>query len=611
MKLKVLILLPVAAFCLSGCGAIVSTAIKTVANQTRQNNTSAAASGYLASLQPLPSGAGLVVGAPVAKDAKLADFGAGCARWIFLHAGGQGELGKTPLWGTVDNGRKQIGAKNWQLTPEQGAKLAQAVGATHAATGEIANQNGKIRLIFALQKADDNSQVGEPLVLTGTREQIVAQLPAAARQIAARLGAKKPVVPAKIAIKTDELEFLGAVPYWGAQTDDMTEIEAAQLRKISPREPLASVLLERGGTIKTDEAWAPIVAQAVRNAPQNPLVIGDIAFLGAQMLKTHNAVFSKTAKQFPKNYIMAAAQSCAHRVAGDRTGELNWAETAVRAAPNNPTAWLELSAALGNNAQDLRDSRWAKDVSQSEWTTLSDLYGKRLAASQKITELAPDWTFGWSDLAEAATFAGNQGQAEDALWKALELDPANSEAYNWGMQMLQPKWGGNSKDLLTLCQQAAKNSDKASIGARTLVSALEATEQSDQTKGLLEQIVQNDPKNAGAAAELGAIYHYKESDYQKAEQLYVAALAANPDDAQANSSLGDLHQFVKNDPAGAEKLYRRAIALEPANGYFHANLGRCLWLNGRQSEGVAEAQQAKALGFKADHPVWDLVGVKP
>ena len=70
--------------------------------------------------------------------------------------------------------------------------------------------------------------------------------------------------------------------------------------------------------------------------------------------------------------------------------------------------------------------------------------------------------------------------------------------------------------------------------------------------------------------------------------------------------------FVHNDPKTAEAMYRKAIAQKPSDGYFHANLARCLASTGRKPEAIAEAKQAKTLGFDdANHQVWGLTGVSP
>lgn len=615
MKLKVLclILLPLSASTVSGCGLVVKSAVEAVSKNMLQANTATANTAYVQSLKSIPSGSGLVVCEPVTqqKSVELAEFGAGCTRWLHLHAGGQGELGKTPLWGTLDNARKTLGSPNLRLTTVKGQALARSAGATHVATSDISETNEAIRLVLKLQSATDGAAVGEPLVLKGTREQIVDQIPSAARKLAVRLGAKNPTIPQKIAVAPADLQFLGKAPWWGAKTNSITPADTARLLSLSAREALAGVLLQRSGTLQTDAAWTPVVAQLMRHTPQNSLVMGEVCYLRARLMAPHRTTFDKLATRFPNNYLLASAQACLARIVRNRVTELAFAERAVRAAPANVTAWFELSAALSNSAGDLRMARYANQISATQWTTLGDLYSKRLAVTHKITKLAPNWTYSWSELAAAATFAGSQNEAENALWKALQLDAGNGEAYAWGLEMFQPKWGGSRQDLFKLATQAALNADKCFVDVRPMVTAFHETNQKSRLLPLLQQIVQKDSQNAGAAHELGAIYHYEQRSYRKAEQLYNAALAINPNDGRANSSLGDLHQFVKNDPVGAERLYRHAISCEPSNGYFYANLARFLALNGRRNQAMVAVQKAKALGYTDNHPVWELLGVKP
>ena len=57
---------------------------------------------------------------------------------------------------------------------------------------------------------------------------------------------------------------------------------------------------------------------------------------------------------------------------------------------------------------------------------------------------------------------------------------------------------------------------------------------------------------------------------------------------------------MKRDYHEAERFYRKAIELVPKVGLFHANLARCLILQGRRDEGTEEWNKAVELGYKAD-----------
>ena len=65
-------------------------------------------------LHAAPLAADIVVCEPVAKtpNAAVADFGAGCARWLFFTVGGRPELGQTPLWSDVERAPSEMGVPN-------------------------------------------------------------------------------------------------------------------------------------------------------------------------------------------------------------------------------------------------------------------------------------------------------------------------------------------------------------------------------------------------------------------------------------------------------------------------------------------------------------------
>lgn len=67
-----------------------------------------------------------------------------------------------------------------------------------------------------------------------------------------------------------------------------------------------------------------------------------------------------------------------------------------------------------------------------------------------MTELTPSNTYAWLNLAKAAAFNGDSVLADTALWKAIKLEPSNSECYKSGLQLNQPKWYGNPDKLAIL-----------------------------------------------------------------------------------------------------------------------------------------------------------------
>ena len=243
---------------------------------------------------------------------------------------------------------------------------------------------------------------------------------------------------------------------------------------------------------------------------------------------------------------------------------------------------------------------------------------------------------------------------DKALWKAIALDRNNFDAYSWGLQMYQPKWGGDRTKLLKIVEMASANDERFAVLYEDVVDALRAVGDRGKADEMLEKAIalfksraQRDPRdaeahyklafiaksdsqrryddaiaefqtflklkprNAEVYYQLGWIYHYQKRQYSGVEKLYRQAIALCPTHDDAYNSLGNIHEFVKGDAAGAERLYRKAIALNPSEGFYHANLARWMVAQNRRNEAMAEAQKAIALGFEGPHPAFDQLGLNP
>ncbi len=147
---------------------------------------------------PIKGGAGIIVCEPAATgmDEQPLTFTAGCARWLQFTVGGQGELGKTPLWTAIARAERELGRSDLRLTPDEAVKLCRITGATHAAIGTAAGTADHITLTYQLYALATKKPVGAALKVSGTKAQIVAALPDLARGLAQSLGVSAPRVPA-------------------------------------------------------------------------------------------------------------------------------------------------------------------------------------------------------------------------------------------------------------------------------------------------------------------------------------------------------------------------------------------------------------------------------
>lgn len=431
-------------------------------------------------LTPLPSGPGLQVCEPAGATGGLAQFGAGCGRWLHLMAAGQPELGRTPLWITSAVVARQFRQSNLSFPPETAVPLGRLVGATHVATGEISEAGQSITLTYTLRAVADGKTVGEPLALTGTREQIAAGLPGMARQLAQGLGVKDPTLPAAVAETPAELELIGAMPWlpdesWKQETLQRLRAMGQESRGGTAEAPgrtaLASFLfmLHQGemGAVSTCQLAC---ASLLPILPRNPLFLAEAArtawacryrydqIVSADRLPTDRVREGLAAQ--PRCYLLHTADLYLKRMSPDLTAARQASEMAVRCSATSSEAWLILGSTISLQSDGIRRARTADAMSEAEWKRLIPLYGEELAASLKAVLLNEGSARAWETLSSAATFAGEQELAETALWKGLAIDPADRALLKWGLQMYQPKWFNNRVKL----EQVARMTLEAARG---------------------------------------------------------------------------------------------------------------------------------------------------
>ena len=93
----------------------------------------------------------------------------------------------------------------------------------------------------------------------------------------------------------------------------------------------------------------------------------------------------------------------------------------------------------------------------------------------------------------------------------------------------------------------------------------------EQAAGLFRQIVENDPKDFPAWAELGRLY-FIQKNFDAAEKAYLEALTLNPDYQIALISLGRLRLVQKNFD-GAIEVLTHAVKLQPTSAQANYFLG--------------------------------------
>ncbi|MBV9470743.1 MAG: hypothetical protein JOZ57_16005 [Abitibacteriaceae bacterium] len=434
-----------------------------------------------AHLKPLNSGPGIIVCEPISTtgNAAFGAFGVGCGRWLHVTVGGQGELGKTPLFPYIAYAEHEKQWPNLRLSPENALEIANMLGATHVATGHIEGTPAKCELAYQLWEATGGGEIGTPIVAAGSQADIVAALPRIARELAVRLGVANPFIPPAVNVTPTELTGIGYIPL-GSPFVLQPDWKQQLLAKAGEC-PLAGLII-----IESKEVTPEVVGRVLAPSVDNVVILGEIGVAKPTLLQPYDTQINQLVQKFPYNYQLATIDGLRKRSQENRKAEIAAMELAVLCSPGNSWAWIYLGDALSNQAEDIRKSRIAGQITDAEWASLNKLYPLWQAAETRATQLDKLNSWAWADLATAATFNSNSRIADAALWKALELNPYNASTYSWGLQMYQPKWDDDPAKLLKVAEAAAKQRFLTPTLAYEVVDVLQNfTEVTDHTQQII------------------------------------------------------------------------------------------------------------------------------
>ena len=407
-----------------------------------------------------PTLAGVSEGEVPEEQQPLANFGAGCARWLFLHVGGHGELGKTPLWVSITRALADMGKRQTRISAEEAPDFAARMGATHVAVGNIEGNDEKLTLTFRLLDSA-GKPVDEPLVASGTKTEVLKALPGMAVELAERLGVKKPRVPEQVPISAEDLQFLGRVYFEPVNLREEKHVE--RLREIAERSNLAALFYYMHAAAhqeRSEIVWA--IERLAKSAPDNALIWSGVA-LRAKIVLEFPAfeTFMETVKpnlaRYPNSYLYTSAEVFFRRrfISWFKTSR-EAAEHSIRCATKNPEAWGNLAYYIYAHAYLLRRARFVSQIPKEEWSQLEKLYRLEVAVRKKAVEADPKFGIGWLDLSKAAANTGDAKTADEAFWQAVDLGRQQGNTFHWGLNMYSSAWFNDPEKQRKVAQLAAK-----------------------------------------------------------------------------------------------------------------------------------------------------------
>ena len=547
---------------------------------------------------PVPSSPGLIVCDPVPGSPALTVFSTACGRWLDLVAAGQPELGRTPLWESRERAQGEMGRANFALTLAQARALAGMTGITHAACGTLTGTPVRCTLTYGLYALPSGRPLGPPLIQTGTEPQIVAALPGMAKALDVRLGVHAPQMPS-VGLSAAELIKTETI----ADADSVSDADLLVLSRLSARCPLAGMYYLGTRASHDQVLLNGMVKTLLAQLPGNTLALSHVGYDQAQALRPYAAPTRALIARYPASALLAHTEIWEQRVWGTRTGEWKATERICRDAPGDPEAWLSRSYTLADIAQDLRQGRFANDLSAADWAVLNRLYGQEEQGTLRATVLDPKDGHAWLRLAEVTTAVGDSARQEGAFQKALTLDKNKQEVYWWGLQMYQAKWNGNADALARIEKLAvAVPWDSANAASGIAESLDSAGFQAEGVQVLSDfitrqrAVVAKLPTDAIAHWDLaaGLAAQKTPSSLSEAAVEYQIAEHLMPNAPAIHASLGDVwDQSHHSSKAVAE--YQKAIALDPFEATVHYKLGFDLKHQNRFPEALSEIRLAMRL----------------
>ncbi len=505
--------------------------------------------------QDAAAGPGIVVcsGVVPSSDAQLKAFAEGCAAWLQLIVGGQPQFGRTPSWHAPIRAGAEMNQPGLALSANQAKALASICGATHAAVATLTPSGPDTYLLsYRLVKTSDGSAVGGAITAQGTQDQIARQLPVIAAKLSGLLGLAHAALPNTAVSSGNDLEFLGNCRWDGSLNDS----DAQRLNALAHQKgnALAVALDFYGPKLYSVREQRALIDLALSVEPQNAEMITEVGDLYPKALSNgEQSLVAAAAKRYTHNFGINAAQ--AHALESENVSQqvkVAAALTALRCNTLNPDSWSVAAGAYSNSAQDIRQSRVAGGLTQTQWSQLNHLYDYWLGCSERSVHLDNGYVHMWGRVAKAATFDGQVKEADVAERHALAFGTELNDNYSWGLEMYQPKWEGDPAKLSAL-------TDVAGADARLTPSDLLNITDSDgaYTSDSFSNTLMGPAQDANVKDAYNLLINV-------AVRRLQPLLKATPNDASLHEQLGNAYNAL-NQQTDARREYETAARLAPSD----------------------------------------------
>jgi tetratricopeptide (TPR) repeat protein len=545
------------------------------------------------------SGPGLLIGSPTGTGVpdSVQSFGDACSAWLQVVAAGQPGLDRTPSQSDLARAEFELPSPALRITMDDLPRLPLMLGVTHAAVAGMSGSDDSYTLTYQVYTAKSGMPVGSPILLTGTEDEIVQKLPSAAAQIDHDLGIANPNVPTSVQCTPDDMSFLGRT-WWAPAISDA---DKAQLAQMASHSGLAAFMNLGWQTFYAPRESQGAVDAALAAFPENPVVYGLASFDYPAAIFKHQANLFRDFFAHPTNYLYASAlANMSDTQKGSEAPAVDEGIRGVSDDPDNPGAWCLLGGLYSDQAEAVRHARFSTELTPAQQTAIAAPYSYCLGCDEHAARLDPSDYRAWTWVSESASFGGSETEADAAIRHALHIGRDPYYAYDWALQLYQPKWT-DQEDKLTAAVTLAANDRALSAGEEIGLSENLAQSTYPALRRMLldagktraaAEIAAN-PKDAAAYETLGDYYN-KSNDKADAQTQYAAAVSIEQQNPKYQETLGGV-MYDQGFNGRALKSYQAAAAIEPAYPNIHYDIGLVYKRFGKYDLAFAQMRQELAL----------------
>jgi len=437
---------------------------------------------------------------------------------------------------------------------------------------------------------------------------------------------------------------LAAIDYTEGRGDEAHKILDELLRR-EPHNRLALVL--KGRLLLIEKKYDEAFVYGYRAVDADPEHSAESHFLLAMahqakgQLEESESQFKQVLKVAPTSAGAAVALSQLYSLKNKKTVAIDFAEQAVRLAPNDIETRVALVRAVLANGDTARADREIralvtqfptsapvqvqagalfisrKDISSARTAftraleldpasadaitglIVLDLGGNnvRAALDRLSAHLAksPSDAAAWFLAGKAYVLTGDATQAERALLRTIQLDPGRVQAF----ALLGDLHAAHGKLDVALQQfQGWAAREPKSVAAHTMVGlTLERMNRIDEAKQVYERLLAMDRHASIAANNLAWLYAEGGGNIDQATDLAQMAKSQAPDQPAFNDTLGWIY-YKKDLVEQAVPLLQQSLEKDPDNALTHYHLGMAYAKAGEDSKAIAELKKALTLDPK-------------